>query len=81
MATLFNDILYAIRGRCLSDAAASVAASEVAELVVKKFTTTNSARSEIAAICIELDCCMYEKFTKEMYVELRRRLRQLSSIA
>ena len=40
----------------------------------------NSIKAEIAAMCIELDCCMYEKFTKEMYHELRRRLRQLSAV-
>ena len=45
MTTLFNEILYAIRGRCISDESASVAAAEVAELVVKKFTPTNKNRS------------------------------------
>lgn len=42
MATLFNKIFYAIRGLCISDESASVAAAKVAELAVKKFTSTNT---------------------------------------
>ena len=63
------------------DPKGGLSSEDILKLVEEKFTSTNNARSEIAAICIELDCCMYEKFTKEMYVELRRRLRQLSSVA
>jgi len=55
MATLFNEVFNAIRGRCISDELASVAAAEVAELVVKKFTSTNSAMDAICtcgkAVC------------------------------
>jgi len=47
MATLFNEILYTIRGKCISDEAASIAAAEVAALVVKKFTSTNTQRDAI----------------------------------
>jgi hypothetical protein len=42
MATLYNVIFTAIRGRCISDESASAAAAEVAELVEEKFTSTNS---------------------------------------
>lgn len=42
MKTLFNEIFYAIRGRCISDESASVAAAEVAELVGKKITPDRS---------------------------------------
>jgi len=52
MATLFNEILYAIRGRCISDESASVAAAEVAELVEEKFTTTNTGSPKLSgAVC------------------------------
>jgi hypothetical protein len=50
------------------------------EAKVASSNSVQQLKAEIAAICIELDCCMFEKFTKEMYVELRRRLRQLSTV-
>ena len=51
MATLFNDILYAIRGRCICDESASVAAAEVAELVAKKLTSTNKQSTPLCENC------------------------------
>ena len=47
MATLFNEIFDAIRGRCICDESASVAAAEVAELVAAKFTTTNTGSPKL----------------------------------
>ena len=54
MATLFNEIFSAIRGRCISDESASVAAEEVAELVVKKFTSTNTGSPKLPLDIVEL---------------------------
>ena len=48
MATLFNEVFNAIRGRCISDESASVAAAEVAELAVKKFTPTTTGSQNLA---------------------------------
>lgn len=39
VGVLFNEIFNAIRGRCISDDSASVAAAEVTELIVEKYTT------------------------------------------
>jgi len=47
MATLFNEVFNTIRGKCISDESASVAAAEVAELVEGANTSTNSASAEI----------------------------------
>jgi len=49
MATLFNEIFYAIRGKCITDEAASVAAAEVADLVAAKVTSTDSGSSVMLA--------------------------------
>ena len=37
-------------------------------------------KAEIAALATDLECHMYHQFTSEMYVELRKRLRQLSAV-
>ena len=57
MATLFNEIFSAIRGRCISDESASVAAAEVAELVVKKFTSTKPSQAKcLCNTCQNVGC-------------------------
>ena len=51
-------------------------------LDIKKVSSNKlqTLQNKLAAICIELDCCIFEKFTKEMYTELRKRLREFSTI-
>ena len=46
MATLFNEIFGIIRGRCISDESASVAAAEVTELMVNKNTSHNKPSAQ-----------------------------------
>ena len=81
MATLFDEIFYAIRGRCISDDSASVAAAEVVELVVKKFTDVQQLKAEIAAIVAKsVPCCKNGAEWFEVCISFAEmeRLRQLS---
>lgn len=65
MATLFSEIFNVIRGRCISDESASVAAAEVAELVEEKFTSTNKPRpKQKCDICGSVT--RKDRFTGEM---------------
>ena len=37
-------------------------------------------KAEIAALATDLECHLYSQFTEQMYLELRKRMRQLSTV-